>query len=341
MAFRRIEVDCKIIHQKALLSAVKACKPIDIRSAVTSGDDRYRLEVLVRQEAGQSVVDAVHKALQSSSDWRLFAIPVEATLPKVVDDTKRQAAKKSNNADAQNNQSNVIREEVFEDVSANGQITPTYLILTALSAVVAALGLNMDSVAVVIGAMVIAPLLGPQLALSFGIALGARDMALRSILTAAVGTLLAMALSFAIAQIIVVDVQSQELVSRTTVNIEGIVLALASGAAAALSLLSGLSTTLVGVMVAVALLPPAAVCGLMLGIGLHDQAFGALMLLTANIICVNLSAQVVFLSRGVGPRSKLKKDLARRSGIYTVVFWAALLAIFVSLILPRIKGLSF
>lgn len=341
MAFRRIEVDCKLLHESALISAVKACQPIHIRSAVNKDDDRLRLYILVRQETGQAVVDAVHKALQSSSDWRLFAIPVEATLPKVVDDNQRKAAKKANDADAQTNKSNVIREEVFEDVAANGRITPTYLILTALSAIVAALGLNMDSVAVVIGAMVIAPLLGPQLSLSFGIALGARDMALKSILTASTGTFLAIALSFAIAQIIEVDMQSQELLSRTTVNIEGIVLALASGAAAALSLLSGLSTTLVGVMVAVALLPPAAVCGLMLGIGLYEQSFGALMLLTANIICVNLSAQVVFLSRGVGPRSRIKKDLARRSGYYTIVFWAVLLAVFVALILPRIKGLSF
>lgn len=341
MAFRRIEVDCALKHQSALMSSVKACKPIDIRSQTDEAASRLQLKILVRQETGQSVVDAVHKTLQTSNDWRLFAIPVEATLPKVTDDTQRAAAKKANKPEGESSRSNVIREEVFEDVSSNGKLTPTYLVLTALSAIVAALGLNMDSVAVVIGAMVIAPLLGPQLALSFGIALGARDLALRSILTAGAGTLLAVALSFGIAHIIVVDTASQELVSRTTVNIEGIVLALASGAAAALSLLAGLSTTLVGVMVAVALLPPAAVCGLMLGIGLYEQSFGALMLLTANIICVNLSAQLVFLSRGVGPRSNLKKDLARRSGWYTVIVWTVLLAVFVMFILPRIQGLSF
>jgi uncharacterized hydrophobic protein (TIGR00341 family) len=340
MAFRRIEVDCDLKHEKPLTAALKACKPIDIRSQADEAAGRLRLNVLVRQESGQAVVDAAHKALQSSADWRLFAIPVEATLPKVTDDVTRAAAKKSNEKQGEKSRSNVIREEVFEDVSSNGKLTPTYLVLTALSAVVAALGLNMDSVAVVIGAMVIAPLLGPQLALSFGIALGARDLALRSIMTAAAGTFLAVGLSVAIAQIIVVDTASQELVSRTTVNIEGIVLALASGAAAALSLLAGLSTTLVGVMVAVALLPPAAVCGLMLGIGLYEQAFGALMLLVANIICVNLSAQLVFLSRGVGPRSNLKKDLARRSGWYTVAVWTILLAVFVLVILPRIQGLS-
>lgn len=340
MAFRRIEVECSLKYQSTLLSAIKACKPIDVNCDVDAADGRVRIYILVRQEKGQGVVDAVHKALQMRSDWRLVAIPVEATLPKVTDDSARNAAKKANE-DKEPSRSNVIREEVFEDVDANGRITPTYLVLTGLSAVVAALGLNMDSVAVVIGAMVIAPLLGPQLALSFGIALGARNMALRSVLTALVGTILAIALSYGIAQVTQVNVDSHELVSRTTVNIEGIVLALASGAAAALSLLSGLSTTLVGVMVAVALLPPAAVCGLMLGIGLYEQSFGALMLLAANIICVNLSAQLVFLSRGVGPRSRLKKTLARRSGWYTVVVWGLLLAVFVVFVLPRIEGLSF
>ncbi|MEM7569583.1 MAG: TIGR00341 family protein [Pseudomonadota bacterium] len=340
MAFRRIEVEADALRSSALVSAVKDCKPIDLRVVEDEKNKRVRIQALVRQEAGQSLVDAVQKTLQSTNDWRLFAIPVEATLPKVKDEPKKPEPPASKSAEKTKRQrSNVIREEVFEDVAANGKLTSTYLVLTALSAVVAALGLNMDSVAVVIGAMVIAPLLGPQLALSFSIALGARDTAISAVVTAAIGSVLAIALAFAMGHVVEVDLTSQELISRTNVNIEGLVLALASGAAAALSLLTGLSTTLVGVMVAVALLPPATVGGLMLAAGQPQAAFGALMLLLANVICVNLSAQIVFLSRGVGPRSTLKQEVARRSGWYTIVFWALLLAIFVLFIMPRIEGI--
>lgn len=340
MAFRRIEVEADALRTSVLIAAVKECKPIDLRVIEDEKNKRVRMQILVRQEAGQSVVDAVQKTLQATQDWRLFAIPVEATLPKVKDEAKASDSSGSAASEkAKKQRSNVIREEVFEDVAANGRLSSTYLILTALSAIVATLGLNMDSVAVVIGAMVIAPLLGPQLALSFSIALGARDTAISAVLTAAIGSLLAVALAFGIGHMVAVDLTSEELTSRTNVNIEGLVLALASGAAAALSLLTGLSTTLVGVMVAVALLPPATVGGLMLAAGQPQAAFGALMLLLANVICVNLSAQIVFLSRGVGPRSKIKQEIARRSGWYTVAFWAVLLAIFIGFIMPRIEGI--
>lgn len=340
MAFRRVEVEADAKFASALSTSVKDCKPIDLRIVEDDKNKRIRLQALVRQESGQSVVDAVQRTLQASNDWRLFAIPVEATLPKVPAEKTRTAEKDSSDKDGGKKQrSNVIREEVFEDVAANGRLTSNYLVLTALSAVVAALGLNMDSVAVVIGAMVIAPLLGPQLALSFSIAIGARDLAIRSVITAAVGSTFAVLLAYGIGQIVDVQLASEELISRTNVNIESIVLALASGAAAALSLLTGLSTTLVGVMVAVALLPPATVCGLMLAAGQPGAAFGAAMLLLANIICVNLSAQLVFLSRGVGPRSQLKQKITRRSGWYTVIIWALLLAVFILFIMPRIQGI--
>ncbi|MDZ7803496.1 DUF389 domain-containing protein [Thiohalophilus sp.] len=88
---------------------------------------------------------------------------------------------------------------------------------------------------------------------------------------------------------------SQELLLRTDVGLEGIALALASGMAAGLSLTSGVSATLVGVMVAVALLPPAATLGLMLGAGNYQYALGALLLLAVNVVCVNLAESVQIL----------------------------------------------
>ena len=126
--------------------------------------------------------------------------------------------------------------------------------------------------------------------------------------------------------------------ARTSVDYAGIALALASGAAAALSVTTGLSSTLVGVMVAVALLPPAATVGIMLAAGRSDLAVGAAMLLVANIACVNLAAQVVFLAQGIKPRTWSEQKNARRAVAVNIVTWIALIAVLVGIIALRQAG---
>jgi uncharacterized membrane protein len=119
---------------------------------------------------------------------------------------------------------------------------------------------------------------------------------------------------------------------------DSIALALASGAAAVISLTTGLSSVLVGVMVAVALLPPTATLGIMLGAGHTDLAVGAALLLAVNIVCVNLAAKVVFWIRGIKPRSWLEKQKANQSMFTYIVIWVLSLAILMVIILLR-RGL--
>ncbi|HEU5339450.1 MAG TPA: DUF389 domain-containing protein, partial [Sulfuricaulis sp.] len=121
----------------------------------------------------------------------------------------------------------------------------------------------------------------------------------------------------------------------TDVGLDSVALALASGAAAALSLTTGLSSVLVGVMVAVALLPPAATFGLMLGSGQYALATGAGLLLAVNIVCVNFAAKLVFLMKGIHPRTWWEKQKARQSMITYLVIWAVSLVILVGLIFLR------
>jgi uncharacterized membrane protein len=108
---------------------------------------------------------------------------------------------------------------------------------------------------------------------------------------------------------------------RTVVSLDSIGLALASGAAAVLSLTTGLSTVLVGVMVAVALLPPATTVGLMLGVGETELAKGAMLLLAVNIVSVNLAAKLTFLFKGVRPRTWIEKQKATQSSSVYFLIW--------------------
>lgn len=126
--------------------------------------------------------------------------------------------------------------------------------------------------------------------------------------------------------------------SRTVVSYDSIALALASGAAAALSLTTGLSSVLVGVMVAVALLPPAATLGIMLGTGEFGHALGAGLLLAVNVVSVNLSSKIVFIVRGVRPRTWYEKKKARHEMIIYITAWIVSLAVLAILIYLRLPS---
>jgi uncharacterized membrane protein len=150
-----------------------------------------------------------------------------------------------------------------------------------------------------------------------------------------VGILLALSLSIGLGVLWPSDLTSQELMSRTEVGLDSVALALASGAAAALSLTMGLSSVLVGVMVAVALLPPAATLGLMLGHGEMGLAVGAGLLLVANVVCVNLASKLVFLIKGIRPRTWLEKEKARRAMLVYLLGWLAILVVLMVVIYGR------
>ena len=204
-----------------------------------------------------------------------------------------------------------------------------------LSTIVAAIGLIENNVAVVIGAMVIAPLLGPNLAFALGTALGDTSLMKKSGLTTALGISIAIVLSVVLGFLWPFDVTSPELMSRTNVGISSVVLALASGAAASISLTTGLSSVLVGVMVAVALLPPAATFGLMLGHGNFDFAIGAGILLAINVVCVNLASKLVFFLKGVRPRTWWEREKAKRAMVIFILMWLVTLMILVVSIYAR------
>lgn len=130
-------------------------------------------------------------------------------------------------------------------------------------------------------------------------------------------------------------IESKELLARTNVGLDSIALALASGAAAVLSLTTGLASVLVGVMVAVALLPPAATMGFMLGAGEYTLAGSAALLLAVNIVCVNLSAKLGFLVMGIKPRTWLEQQRARQSMSSYILFWILSLCVLIMLIYLR------
>ena len=312
-----IEVVADAGHLDTLLGLAEQYGALDCWYSQTAEDQRRSVRMLVADEARQTVLDALQNLLGGSENARIIIQPVEAVLPR--------PAPKAEDADS--NGSGATREELYNAIEKDARLDRNFLILVFLSTVVAAIGLLENNVAVIVGAMVIAPLLGPNIALAFAATLGDRDLLLESLKTNLAGVALALVVSFLIGRFWQIDVPGTEILSRTTVGVDGIVLALASGAAAVLSLTSGIASALVGVMVAVALLPPTAALGMMLASGQPALATGAALLLAANVVCVNLSANLVFLIKGVRPRTWLEKRKARQSAVWIVLFWLIALGV--------------
>jgi len=285
---------------------------------VSSGrEERKVVRILVKPEQRQIILDALQGILATSLSARVVVIPIEATLPR-----EEEPEKKTKIISA----AETTREELYNSIGKNAHLNRTYLLLIFLSTVVVAIGLLKDNVAVVIGAMVIAPLLGPNLALALGTALGDTDLMWKAFKTGLAGMSLALVLSILIGIFWPLNVESRELLARTYVGLDSAVLAMASGAAAVISLTSGIPSILVGVMVAVALLPPAATMGLMLGAGQTDLAYGAAFLLAVNIVAINLSAKLAFLIQGIKPRTWLEKKKAKQSMLSYIIIWVLTLA---------------
>lgn len=282
--------------------------------------DNLVARILVRTNESQDIIDALQGALGADDRWRVVVLPVEAAMgPAAIDETADAAREKKKSLTAS-------REEIYQDVAAGASINATFLALVIFSAIVATLGVNADNVAVVIGAMVIAPLLGPLLAFSFGSALGDLPLMIRAGRAALAGLSLGFLVAIAMSFLIDVNITSVELTSRADVGLDSVALALASGAAAALSIASGLSSALVGVMVAVALLPPSVAVALFFGAGETAMGLRALLLLATNVVCVNIASQAVFFWKGVRPRTWLEKRSAQRSRQINFGVWGGLLA---------------
>jgi uncharacterized hydrophobic protein (TIGR00341 family) len=328
---RLIVVTAEPGYADTIVAMAEQAGILDCAVFPTEGEPpRESVHLLVSADRRQKVLDKLQSILGSAENWRIAILPVEATIPRIEEEEQDKAAR----ADAKE-AAGESREELYNDVAHNARVDANFLVFVALSTVVAAIGLIENNVAVVIGAMVIAPLLGPNLAFCLGVALGDRALMGKAALSNAAGVALTLGLCIVIGLLWPIDMESKELLARTEVGFDSIALALASGAAAALSLVAGLSAALVGVMVAVALLPPAAVLGLMIGAGEGQLAAGAATLLAVNLVCLNLSSQITFVARGVRPRTRFEKEAARRAVMINAAVWLLLLAALAALVYFR------
>lgn len=199
----------------------------------------------------------------------------------------------------------------------------SFFFLLICASVIATLGLIANSTAVIIGAMIIAPLMNPILSMAFGIVTANRTLYQRSAMTVFFGAGSTILISFLISAMLPVDVVGSEITARISPNFLDLGIAIAAGAAGSFSLTrQSIASSIAGVAIAVALVPPLCVAGIGLEIGSdmveqvstttlsHNRAFaGAFLLFIVNFAGITLTACLVFLSQSYGNFNKAFQSL--------------------------------
>lgn len=328
MALRLLEMVLQEKDSGDVVALLKKCNVLEHRQIHLAGGE-VLVRILMDAEQSESVMDLLESRYTGATGNRVVILPVEATLPRAQ---AERTANSEQSPPEEKSPERIGREELYEDIKNGARLSRVYMTMVVLSTIVAAIGLNQNSAAIIIGAMVIAPLLGPNVAMSLGTILGDLSLLRHGVVTALAGIAVAFALSVIIGVVLNVNPASPEIASRTWVGFGDIAVALASGSAGALAFTTGVSATLIGVMVAVALLPPLVTTGLLLGGGHPALATGALSLFLVNLICIDLAGVTTFYVQGIKPTSWLEKDRAVTATRIAIALSATLLAALVGII---------
>ncbi|MCU4971529.1 TIGR00341 family protein [Halobacteria archaeon AArc-m2/3/4] len=239
----------------------------------------------------------------------------------------------------------ISREELRARASDLAPALSTYLALLVLSTTIATAGLLLDSAATIIGAMVVAPLMGPALSASVGVVVNDERLASRGVLLQAGGLLAVIAtaaiIGFALRGTVLLppgfDVASvPEVRERITPDVLALGLALGSGAAGVISLTRNVGSVLVGVAIAVALVPPAATVGLGIAWGHPSMILTAGTLVLVNLLSINLTALLLLWASGYRPQRPEHAEHAFR----TLVSRVAVLAVAITLLSVVLAGVT-
>jgi uncharacterized hydrophobic protein (TIGR00271 family) len=192
--------------------------------------------------------------------------------------------------------------DIYRDIRSGAEPKVDFFVMIALSAAIATFGLLQNSPAVIIGAMLVAPLMAAIFGLSLGVVRGDLRLLRRAASATLRGMLLAIVVGVMLTLVIPAATPQNEVLSRTQPNLLDLGVALASGAAGAYALCrKEVSAALPGVAIAAALVPPLSTIGI--GIALWDGkiAGGALLLFSTNLVAISAAGGMVFLWLGFRP----------------------------------------
>ena len=225
------------------------------------------------------------------------------------------------------------RVAVLDNVHDNGRLGPRYAFMIVMACGIATLGLLQNSAAVIIGAMLISPLMGPIVELGMGLATFDLRSIRGALKTLAAGVVLALAIAMLIVWMSPLKEATSEILARTQPTFFDLLVAVFSGLAGAYATVTRKGETIVGVAIATALMPPLAVVGYGIAVANWHVAGGAAFLFMTNLLAIALSVTIVARLYGFGG-SDSPKQTAWQASLIVASF--VLLSIPLGLALKRI-----
>ncbi|MDN4490691.1 DUF389 domain-containing protein [Demequina sp. SYSU T00068] len=250
--------------------------------------------------------------LRRSSSHEAGLDPRTATLPEVLWDWIR-------GMDIGVGEREDLADSLYFDEPGRYAKLGAWWVMLVLSVAIATFAVLSDSTAVVIGAMLVAPLMQPIVGLAGALVNGWPHRALQAGLMVTLGVLVSIALSYGLAAWAPVAVSfdtNTQITSRVNPNVIDMCIAIAAGAAGAFATVNKrVSSSIAGVAIAVALVPPLAVVGICLGGGRFVDAGGAFLLFLTNFAAIVLSAALVFVLTGFAEHRRLQDNPMRVIGV--------------------------
>jgi uncharacterized hydrophobic protein (TIGR00341 family) len=316
---------------------------------VPVGMRKLVLDVLDSEDIGYSVVNEANgERFEALVQFPISAIGVELVLEKLREAGLSEDAYKivltpetviSSHTKILKKKYSGMRISREELISRAEELAPdisTYLAFIVLSTIMATGGLLLDSAAIVIGAMVVAPLMGPAISASVGTVLNNKKLVSRGVELQVVGLLVAIAVSAVIGVLlkgsiflpINLDIsQIPQIAERTNLTFISLFLALSVGVAGAISIIRSTGTSIVGVAIAIALIPPAAASGLGIAWMSPEVAIPATILVLVNLLAINVSALIILWISGFHPSDVREFGHTRSSVVSRIIFIVIILGL--------------
>lgn len=274
----------------------------------------------------EAVLDSLRDTgVVKEGEGRIIVNEAQAIVSEEFEEKEEQEEEKAKEEKENEGTGRIARSELKATARGLSRSTPNYIGFTIVSAVVATAGLMQNSAAVVVGSMVIAPLIGPAMAASVGSVINDDELFRDGVKAQFIGVVVSIfsATAFALLARLVVAPELdlllvEQIAERVNPGVLVLGIALGAGVAGALSLTSGASAALVGVMIAVALIPPAATVGLGIAYVRPAVAVSAFVLTMVNLLCISLASLVTLWAKGYRPEKWYEEKTARRATLRRV-----------------------
>jgi len=274
--------------------------------------------------------DLINK-FQEVLDFRLKETMIEVFTPDfVISSVLKRAEKK-----AEKEREKTPVEKLIDSIRPQRSLDIGKIALTSIAGIIALTGLFLNNVAIIIGAMLLSPLLGPIYAFAINTALGRGKDAFKSIGNLSIMILIVIVISYLATLFIDPFIELQktsEISSRIDTGLIYVIMAILLGFASIFALSKGISEVIAGVAIAAALLPPAVVVGIAFALYPQD-AIDAIILTLENVLGLMAGSLSAVIILGIGPRKYYEKTVARKFIVRTTLFIIILLVLLFAVIL--------